>query len=298
MLLPIIIRPIPGGGYDATSPYGYPGPLDSGPGDARFMRDALIAGIRLLESVGIVSLFVRLHPLLNRAPLESVGQIVEEGDVASIDLTLSADELWRQTRAGHRSQIRQAMRDGREATFDDSWSYYDAFKGLYRATMTRVSASAQYFFDDAYFDGLRLVLGDRLRLCVVVIDGALAAGALFVETCGIVQFHLSGTDPAFGREGLTKLLIHFVRLWAKERGSIDLHLGGGVGAADDALLRFKSGFSPLRYPFRTLRVIVNEAEYSQLMQTCDTGTTNVRATTFFPEYRDPVLQLRPRAASS
>lgn len=286
MLLPIVIRPIPGGGYDAISPYGYPGPLASGSDDDRFMQEALLTGMRLLESRGVISLFVRLHPLLNLGSFARVGQVVGGGDVISIDLTLSMDELWRQTRAGHRSQISQAQRAGREATIDESWSRYQAFKRLYRATMARVSASAYYFFDDAYFDGLRRALGDRLRLMVVEVDGDLAAGALFVETCGIVQFHLSGGDPVFAREGLMKLLIHFARSWAKERGNLEMHLGGGVGTADDSLFRFKSGFSPRRYPFRTLRVIVNTAEYSRRVQ----ATTGTLASGFFPAYRDPNLK--------
>lgn len=290
MLLPIIIRQIAEGGSDAMSPYGYPGPLASGTDHDGFMQAALAKGIRMLESRGIVSLFVRLHPLLNRATFDTVGEVVVGGEVVSIDLTLPPDTLWRQTRPGHRTQISQAIRAGREAIFDDSWSYYSAFKGLYRATMTRVSASPYYFFDDAYFDGLRVALGDRLRLCVAVIDGALAAGALFVETCGLVQFHLSGSNPAFAREGLTKLLIHHVRSWAKDRGDLELHLGGGVGAAEDSLFRFKAGFSPARYPYRTLRVIVNEANYSRLIQSRAPGAVMAPGRGFFPAYRDPAVQ--------
>lgn len=287
MLLPIVVRPIPNGGQDATSPYGYPGPLASGPDEKEFMQDALAAGTHLLRSNGIISLFVRLHPLLNLASFDRVGEVVTGGEVVSIDLTASEEELWRHTRAGHRSQISQALRAGRTAAFDDSWLHLAAFKNLYRANMARVSAADYYLFDDAYFDGLRRALGDRLRLCVVNIDGDLAAGALFVETCGIVQFHLSATDPAFGREGLMKLIIHFVRSWGKARGNLELHLGGGVGAADDSLLRFKSGFSPRRFPFRTLRVIVDPVEYTRRVERPGFGAPAAEGSDFFPAYRLP-----------
>jgi GNAT superfamily N-acetyltransferase len=300
MLLPLIIRPIPGGGLDATSPYGYPGPLLNGTDDASFMREALIEGIRLFESRGIVSLFVRLHPLLNREPPIEVGQVVLGGETVSIDLTRTADELWHQTRAGHRNEINRAVRAGRQAVFDDAWAHFGSFKRLYRTTMTRVSANRYYFFDDAYFDGLRTALGSRLRLCVVEADDGVAAAALFVETCGIVQFHLSATDPAFAREGLTKLILHFVRSWAKQRGDQELHLGGGVGAVADSLLDFKLGFSPRRHPFQTLRVVVNEGEYARLVQLHARELLGARPFgmadaaeddhSFFPAYRTPVGQ--------
>lgn len=287
MLLPLVVRPIPGGGHDATSPYGYPGPLLSAPDDPAFLQDALLEGVRLLESRGLVSLFVRFHPLLNAVPPDGVGHRVHGGDTVSVNLALTAEELWRQTRAGHRNEINHALRAGYAASFDEKWVHYDEFRRLYRATMMRVSAASYYLFDDAYFDGLRAALEDRLRLCVVKVDGAVAAAGLFVETCGLVQFHLSGSDPAYARERPTKLMLHFVRTWAKERGDRELHLGGGVGAGDDSLLHFKAGFSSLRYPFFTLRIVVNRAEYVQLVRSRDPFADPEALDDFFPLYRRP-----------
>ena len=76
-----------------------------------------------------------------------------------------------------------------------------------------------YFFEDAYFEGLRDALGKSLHLCVVEKDGVIAAAGLFVETDGIVQYHLSGTDDAFRTVQSTKLMLHFVRGWAKDRAT-------------------------------------------------------------------------------
>jgi hypothetical protein len=296
MLLPLIIRPIPGGGRDATSPYGYPGPLVSGPDDG-FLERALQAGIGLLASRGIVSVFVRLHPLLNRVAPKGIGDVVRAGETVTIDLTLPEKELWQQTRANHRGEISRAIRAGRVVLFDDAWIHADAFGRLYRETMLRVSADPFYFFGDAYFSGLRAALGERLRLCVVEADGVLAAAGLFVETCGIVQYHLSAMDPAFAREGLTKLMIHSVRSWAKERGDRDLHLGGGVGGAEDPLFDFKSRFSPGRLTFRTLRIVVDQVQYAQLVKRQEEGHAGVQMPAggapveggvgFFPAYRAP-----------
>ena len=49
MLLPLVIRGIPGGGFDATSPYGYPGPVGTAADDPAFLRVALVAGLHVLR---------------------------------------------------------------------------------------------------------------------------------------------------------------------------------------------------------------------------------------------------------
>jgi CelD/BcsL family acetyltransferase involved in cellulose biosynthesis len=285
MLLPILVRPIPGGGLDAVSPYGYPGPLLRQPDDPAFVGEALLAGAAMLADEGIVSLFIRMHPLINASPPSGVGTVVRHGDTVSVDLLLPPAEVWRQTRRGHRLDIVKAGRAGRVARIDESWTRFDAFKRLYRQTMVRVGASTSYDFDDAYFDGLRTALGDRISLCVVEAGDTVAAAGLFVETSGIVQFHLSGSDPDFRHEAPSKLMIDYVRAWAKERGNRSLHLGGGLGAADDSLFQFKAGFSDLRHPFHTVRIVCDEARYAELVLARDPSADPARHDGYFPQYR-------------
>jgi Acetyltransferase (GNAT) domain len=285
LLLPLVVRPLTDGGRDAKSPYGYPGPIVTGTDRRDFERDALIEGKRLLEEEGIVSLFVRLHPLLNRSVPAGVGTLVRHGDTVSVDLTLPMATLWSQTRHGHRNDINRSVKAGHRVGLDNAWTHFEEFKRLYLATMTRVSADRSYFFDDAYFEGLRQALGERLHLIVVQIDGAVAAAGLFVETCGIVEYHLSATDERFARNQPTKLMLDFARSWAKERGNLSLHLGGGVGAADDSLLEFKAGFSPLRHPFHTLRMVVLEEEYRRLVARYHPSWDPEDLRGYFPSYR-------------
>jgi Acetyltransferase (GNAT) domain len=286
MLLPLVIRDIPGSdGSDATSPYGYPGPLVSGTDDPGFLSEALIAGMATLRAAGIVSVFVRLHPLLNPSPPEGVGDVVFHGDTVSVDLALPRTTHWAQLRGNYRRAINKAIQIGFVARIDRDFEQFDAFKGLYQATMVRHSASPYYFFKDAYFDGLRDALGGSLHLCVVEKDGVIAAAGLFAETNGIVQYHLGGTDEGFARVEPTKLLLHFASGWAKERGNRHLHLGGGVGGADDSLLLFKAGFSPLRHAFHTWRAVIDEAEYRRLVRAHDPSADPEILGGFFPPYR-------------
>ncbi len=285
MLLPIIVRPIPKGGHDASSPYGYPGPLLNGTEDRGFLEDALAEGIRELESEGLVSLFVRMHPLLNRAQPTGIGVLVRHGDTVAIDLTLPSDALWSQTRRGHRYDINRLLKAGHHLGIDTDPPHFETFRHLYRRTMARVSADAYYFFDDAYFDGLQEALGSLLHLAVVEIDGIVAAAGLITETCGIVQMHLEASDERFARLAPGKLIYHGVRSWAKERGDRWFHLGGGLGAADDSSMLFKAGFSPLRQPFHTLRVVISEPEYRRLVTARDPSLDPGDLGGFFPLYR-------------
>jgi hypothetical protein len=285
LLLPILLRPIEGAIRDAATPYGYSGPLTVGQTDTRFVLDALVAIQQFFKERGVVSLFVRSHPLLS-PPLEGApGTLVNHGLTVSIDLTLSSEELWRRTSSSHRNEIRKALRLGHAASVDNGFTHLDAFMRLYRATMVRVEADACYAFTDEYFAALRTALGSRLHLCIVDIGGDVAGGGLFVETGGLIQYHLSGTDPRFIAERPTKLMLHFIRMWAKERGLLRLHLGGGVGGVEDSLFRFKAGFSTDRHPFQTLRMICDEAGYSELVDRTARGPEVSAALSYFPAYR-------------
>jgi hypothetical protein len=287
MLLPLVLRPIRDGLRDAASPYGYPGPLISGTEDHAFLEAALEEGVRLLAEERIVSLFVRLHPLLNAQPPTSVGTIVPIGETVCVDLRLSPEEQWAQTRRNHRQQIRQAMEAGFTARVDDSAEAYSAFQALYHSTMASRAADAYYYFDATYFEGLRHALGDRFHLAVVTIDDTVTAAGVFAETCGIAQMHLTGHDVRFATSQPMKLLFHFVISWCGERGDEVLHLGGGRGGADDSLFHFKSGFSRLHRPFRSLRVVILRREYDDLVATCpaQAGSTPPTHDGPFPAYR-------------
>ena len=285
MLLPLCVRPIAGGGQDATSPYGYPGPLVHGTEDPSFLDEAFAEGVRCLAADGIVSLFVRLHPLLNPRSPSRIGEIVEHGETVAIDLTCPPEELWRQTRSDHRREINRSARAGHQVTVVNDQVHLDVFKRLYRETMARRSADSYYFFGDGYFDRLADALGDRLNIGMLTIGGEVAAMELLVETCGIVEGHLAASDARYAEHAPGKALVHNVRAWAASRGDRWLHLGGGVGAASDSLFAFKAGFSRLRFPFRTLRVILIEKEYLRLVAARDARRDPARSDGFFPWYR-------------
>lgn len=296
MFLPLVIRALPRelnlrGIRDAVSPYGYPGPLvevspTTPPGFGMRAAQALVTQ---LDALNVCSVFVRLHPLLKFSPelSQGVGTFREHGQTAWIDLSLAADELWAQTGKTTRNLINRTRRSGYVARIDGSWLRFSDFVTLYEMTMQRVGASRSYFFGEGYLQGLRLALADRLHLCVVELDGVVKAAGLFTECCGIVQYHLSGAVAQDGSVSPNRLMLDYVRTWAKERGARAFHLGGGFGAKADSLMRFKSTFSRLRSRFCSWEIAVNEGHFRAATEAWESGHGQraENGAGFFPPYR-------------
>jgi len=287
MLLPLLIRTVPDAGWDATSPYGCSGPLLRGTQDPDFIGDALAAGAEMLRSVGVISLFVRMHPLLSQALPRGIGTVVRHCDTVAVDLRQPSDVLLRQMRRNHRVQIRQAREVGYAARWDVSDAGYAIFKKLYQESMKRLGASEFYCLDDRYLDELRGALGERLRLALIDADGEVYAAGLFSESCGMVEAHLTGSEAGSGRTcpKAAKLLFGFAIEESRASGHRWLHLGGGRHAEEDGLFHFKAGFSPLRFPFHTLRIVTNRAKYERLAAAQDADGDPADLTGYFPAYR-------------
>lgn len=309
-LAPLLLRELPAAlegpptWCDATTPYGYPTPLLYGSGGAETVRRFFEMFRDSARDAGIVSAFYRLHPLLSLSldAFEATGtaELIQHGSTVYVDLTSSEEELWNQIRKGHRYDIRKLNRSGFEVVFDD-WQWFPEFIRVYRETMQRVSADESYHFPDTYFSRLRHELADRLHLCTVLSsERQIAAAGLFMEAGGIVQYHLSGTEEQFTRQSPTKLMLHAATSWARDRGNRVFHLGGGVGAEEDSLFRFKAGFSPLQKPFFTLRMVTDREKYSLLTNRwSDAAGGREPADEHFPAYRqDPNSQPDPSQTSS
>ena len=297
VFIPFILRDLPtwcpGGWRDAITPYGYASPLLFAPSRAResnrFFREAIREFFTGLRERKVVSAFLRLNPVLDVSPgvLHDEGTLVFHGQTVVIDLTLTEERLWQQTRAGHRNEINRAKRRGDTVEIDVDWAGMDDFYHAYTETMRRVGASDSYFFSRNYCRRLRESLQKYLHLFIVRIDGSIAAAGIFSELGGIVQYHLSGTFDGFVRQYPTKIMLDFVRRWAKERGNHYFHLGGGIGAAEDSLFRFKAGFSKLRAPFYTWRVVVDEEAYGLCLGQWEAwqGHPAPCREAYFPAYR-------------
>ena len=293
LLLPLVLRPVPGTEVrDATSPYGFPGPLLDGPARSRFVSQALTAADPHLRDLGCISAFVRLNPISNDpSDFRSHGTVVEHGPTVWLDLTLPEAELHRQLRSRYRSYVNAESRAGVTVRFDSDWQHLDEFVRLYHDTMHRTGAESWYYFDREYFLDLHRVVGEGLRLCVVEdAQSRIVSAGLFAVGSEIVQYLFSGTDVDAGRPHASKAMMIFVRDWARAEGRKVFHLGGGVGAGADGVRRFKEGFSPLRKTFCSWRLILDRSGYRAALDGWrrSGGVETAESTAYFPEYRRPL----------
>lgn len=273
------------GAFDATSVYGYPGPIFSRQPSAaavgRFQTELESA----LKERNVVSVFSRLHPLLPQVEcLQGLGRLESIGPTVSINLRLAPEEQRARYRRNHKHGINKLRRLGVVCFADPGFQYLEALIGLYRQTMQRVGASKYYLFDRAYFDQLRDALGPRLHLYVCWQDDRVICGGLFVHTGDIVQYHLGGTDGRYLSWAPTKLLFDTVRRDFSDRDVSWFHLGGGLGAQPDSLFHFKRGFGGDEHTFVVWKWVVKEDAHDELCKR-RFGPAQNAAGTFFPRYR-------------
>jgi Acetyltransferase (GNAT) domain len=285
LLMPLILRDIPGTGLrDAISPYGYPAPV-SDTADESFWGRACAAMVETLRIAGIVTAFVRLHPLLPAAlpVLGRFGCLVRHGETVTMDLTVSVEQMWQQTRSDHRNHINRARRAGTKVVFDE-WDRLAEWVAVYHENMRRVGATSYYFFTVEHLAALRAAVGDRMHLAVALEGDEVVGGNTFFEHDGIATGYVSSTRRARNRYA-DEMLYDEVRRFCKARGNRVFHLGGGKGGSNDSLFSYKAGFAPGRHPFHTWRVVADPRAYRELVLSHRPTADPADLTTTFPPYR-------------
>lgn len=283
------IRDVRAGGdrlaLDATSVYGYPGPIVSRRPSAAVVRRFQAALQAALKERNVVSVFSRLHPLLPQADcLQGLGRLEPVGLTTSINLRLAPEQQRARYRRNHKHGINKLQRLGVVCFADRDFRQFETLIALYHETMQRVGADRYYWFDTGYFDQLRAALGPRLHLYVCSQNGRVICAGLFVHTGDIVQYHLGGTDGRYLQWAPTKLLFDTVRRDFSGGDVSWFHLGGGLGARPDSLFHFKRGFGGDEHTFVVWKWVVQEEAYDQLCQR-RFGAEQHASSTFFPRYR-------------
>lgn len=285
--MPFLLRRVPNSDnlFDATTVYGYPGIVcnsDNKSSKAQTFKELFQKELsHLFSSMHVVSFFARTNPLIQTNWLfEGCAEIVNLGATVFIDLTLPEDQQFAEMTKGHRYDIRKGRRSEVVVEEDVNFDYIDEFIGLYNETMVRTGASKNYFFPRSYYLTLKERLKGQLRLYMAKNDSGYLAGSLFFFQDNIIQYHLSGSTVFGLKTNSVKLIIDEVRKLGSRSNFSLLHLGGGVGAAKDNLLKFKCGFSRTTRSFETVRMVVDKKAYARLAEPFCRETTD-----FFPIYR-------------
>lgn len=287
---------------DASSVYGYAGPVGIGLKDTEFRARAWDAMRAAWAQQRLVSLFTRFHPILdNQRYCENMhalagphgDELLSPGRSVSLDLSLGREQRRRAYPKILRQEIQAAERAGLAVELDEGWIRYAAFADLYRATMLKNNAQQRYLFSAQYFDQLRAALASDAHLAVVQQNGELVAALLFTVHGHIAQAHLTGVNPAFRSLSPLKCLLEGVADIACDLGATLLHLGAGRGGKEDSLYKFKSRFSSLRHNFVIGRWVLDATAYYALSEEC--GVEEVAQAEFFPAYRllSPSSEMQP-----
>ena len=280
--LPLLLRPLPDGeGWDATSAYGYGGPVGGPDGGRAAFGRALDAWARANL---VVSTFLRLHPLLDNSRLVPEGaELVTAGCTVAWDVSPGRD-LMAAMHSHHRRAARRADRAGLDIAIVPRPSSLAGFRELYVTTMRRQQADPFFYFPTEYWDAL---LADSETLHPVLIegrlDGRLVASLLCFAEGSRLHYHLGASDKAARSIGASNRCFLAAAEWAQTRGMTQFHLGGGVGGSATSSLyvfkhRYDPGSDPL--PFRIAKIVHDRPLYREVAGTDATAG-------FFPPWRRP-----------
>jgi hypothetical protein len=253
--------------FDASSPYGYSGPLAAPAGDSdapALVAEFLEALLARFREERIVSLFIRFHPLLGNAAAFPQAFLDAEKRSETVFLDLSG-AWYKSLSSACRYEVRKSEKRGVEVAHASSEEDWRAFGGLYRETMARRNARSWYLFQDDFLKATRERLGPAVTLLTARLDGRMVGGSIFLEGFRRGHYHLSGADTAAAGQGVTNRLVVEGARMLEARGCGVLHLGGGLRPGD-GLERFKRSFSPLRAVWDKASVIVDPEAYDALVR--------------------------------
>ena len=152
VVFPLLVRDLPGGdGFDVTTPYGYGGPVATGPEPPTVEFWELYGD--WCRDNGVVTTFIRFHPLFcNHRPAALEVRVEPMG--RTVGWRLQEPDLFAGMHAAHRRACRRAARAGATVSARPAPADLSAFAALYEVTMRRVDAADFYLFGELYWDAL------------------------------------------------------------------------------------------------------------------------------------------------
>lgn len=265
--------------FDLITPYGYGGWLIVGNGDKKMLFKEYEAWC---QGHGIVSEFVRYHPMLKNSELSnSFYDVVLLGNTVAIDLS-SQDIIWENFTSKNRNVIRKAQKSGVRVYHGNYPEAYRRFKEVYNRTMDFDHATKYYYFSDDFYDSICNDLSEQSQVFWAELDGKIISVAIMISSNGKMNYHLSGFLREYQSIAPTNLLLYKAALWGCMNGYNTLHLGGGVGSKEDSLYKFKSAFNRKEVQqFAIGKKIYLDEIYKQLSLLKDIDENQM----YFPIYR-------------
>ena len=271
--------------FDLATPYGYGGWFFESNNDE--FKDAVCFGSEYetwCREKGIVSEFVRFHPITTNynQRLNSIYDIVKLGHTVTITLD-SEDNIWSRFTSKNRGHIRKAIKEGVEVRIENTQKAFAIFQEIYKSTMTHDNAEDYYYFDNEFFESMYRNTQDCQLIFTAYLDETPIASSIFMYAGTRLNYHLSGQLFEYRKYSGTSLILYEAAKWGCENGFKTLHLGGGLGAGNDALYTFKKSFAAKEEDtvFCIGRKVFDEEKYEYLVGLRE----ETPETDFFPLYR-------------
>ncbi|WP_144478305.1 GNAT family N-acetyltransferase [Cytobacillus oceanisediminis] len=272
--------------FDTTTPYGYGGFLLEGKITEDSLNNLNIEYSSLCEKTGIISEFVRFHPVLkNGDDLENIYDITTLGKTIIVDLN-SREQVWDNLTSKNRNMIRKANKSGVEIYWGRDPNLFDKFIGLYNATMDKDNAHDYYYFNSDFYNSILNDLKYNSLIFYAVYEKRIIAMSMVLFSNDQLHYHLSASVREYQNLAPTNLLLYEVACWGCENGYKTFHLGGGLGSKEDSLYKFKKVFNKnSNTTFKIGRKIFSEEMYNEMISHRKGELPSGSNTGYFPEYR-------------
>jgi len=148
--------------------------------------------------------------------------------------------------------------------------------------MDRLDASSGYYFKDNYFDVMKN--SEYFHILDVVKEKKVIASGIFIGFNNYFHYHLSGSLQEELYYAPNNLLLWEAIKFAKTRGHLKFHFGGGLeDKIEDPLFKFKNSFSSSVADFYIGKRIHDKLIYNDLVEKWE--KKNKKKADLFLQYR-------------
>ena len=271
--------------FDFATPYGYGGWIVEGTNSEISVNTEPIfnAYTVWLQKNGIISEFVRFHPMLkNQEVCRNFYEVIQLGEVVHMDLACR-DGIWENIISKNRNMIRKAIKNDIKVYNGRFPEIFKQFRSIYNSTMDKDDAEEYYYFGEQFYDSILEDLPHNAQIFWAEKDGRVIAASIMLAANGRMNYHLSGSIREFSSLAPTNLLLYEAALWGNANGYKTLYMGGGVGSGEDSLFKFKRAFYKGELNrFYIGKKVYDQEKYDELVQIRD---NNEVKSSFFPLYR-------------
>lgn len=272
--------------YDLATPYGYGGFLIEGNKTTNALQALAREYSSFCVSEGIISEFVRFHPVIKNAECsKSFYDVAQLGRTVNVSLS-SQQSIWGNLSNNKKRWVKKAREAGVEVCAGREPALFQEFKRMYEKTMRKNNAQDYYFFDEPFYQSVIGELPNHSMIFYAIYKGKKIAMVLVIYGNRQIHHHLSASEQAFQHLAPTNLLMYEVACWGSRQGFDSFHLGGGVGSKEDSLYQFKQGFNKKSETYFSVgKKIFNEEVYNDLVEMRRMEDEFDESALFFPLYR-------------